>query len=171
MGFQWNLFLVIFWTKFQFDKSKTRSTYGKKTETPNLHISTIFAFLRNWEGSLYHENIIFQIKTQFWAQNSFCETTIEREFSVFNVVSIPNFNDYKFKIEFHVVSLKLQHIFLKPSLVSKNHFVVFVGFNKVSLKLFWFQNGFLGQIWLNVRFQFYHIYPMGTKHQTWNLAM
>ena len=35
----------------------------------------------------------------------------------------------------------------------KNHFAVFIGFNMVSLRLFWFQNGILGQIWLKMRFQ------------------
>ena len=72
LGFQWNLFLVIFWTKFRFDKSMTRSTYGKKTETPNLHINTIFClstklrrFIMNTKMNLFKWKHSFEHKTHF----------------------------------------------------------------------------------------------------------
>ena len=43
----WNLFFSNFLPKYRFDKSIARSTYCKKTESPNFYMNTIFAHLRN----------------------------------------------------------------------------------------------------------------------------
>ena len=94
LGFQWNLFLVIVLTKFRFDNSMTRSTYGKKTETPNLHISTIFAFLRNWEGSLFPRKLWISNENTVLSHRILYRTTNLNTFPLFNVISILGFNDY-----------------------------------------------------------------------------
>ena len=92
------------------------------------------------------------LNLHFLAKKSSSELRIYFFFPLFKVNSILGFNDYKCRIEFHVVSLKPQHSFLKPSLVSKTNSLFFFGFTMVSLKLFWFQNGILGRKWLKMRF-------------------
>ena len=47
----------------------TRSTYGKKTESPNFYKSTIFAILQIKSVTYFYENLIFQMNLQFWATN------------------------------------------------------------------------------------------------------
>ena len=54
----------------------------------------------------------------------------------------------------------------------KNQFTIFVGFNMVSLKLIWFQNGILGQKWLKMRFQresfiIFYFYSASVSRENW----
>ena len=77
-----------------------------------LFTNFIFSFFlhRNWKLFWIY---IFQPK------NLLANYEFKKFSFIFKVNSILGFNEYRHKIEFHVVSLKPQHSFLKPSLVSK----------------------------------------------------
>ena len=134
LGFQRKL-LVIFLTKFRFDKSITRSAYGKKIKAPNFYISTDFALLWNSFWLLFVGKIWYFKWIHSFESNHLMNLQFQENSLYLTLIRFPALTTTAAKLNLivvHSILFETKHSF-------KNHFAGYVNINMISLKLYWFQ--------------------------------